>query len=106
LPPANTPPALSAAGTSGYPITCRWAQAIRNRLLNIDGIIYESHQIAGQCAVLFQPPKDQPPLFKVVAEPQSLLEPPARTLLIKEALKANIAVDLGDDIEDEFQTEE
>jgi hypothetical protein len=93
--PGQRPPALSAAGPSGYPITCQWAQSIHDRLPGIDGIIYESHQIAGQCVVLFQRSTQRPPLFRVIAEPQSLLDPPARTLLIREAIKANIAIDFG-----------
>ena len=99
------PPALAAAGPSGYPITRRWAQSIRDRLPEIEGIIYESHQVPGHCAVLFQRPAQVPPVFEVTAAPQSLLEPPARTLLIREALKADIAVDFGEEPENGAQTE-
>jgi len=98
------PPALTAASPSGYSITRRWAQSIRNRLPEIEGIIYESHQVPGHCAVLFQRPTQVPPVFEVTAAPQSLLEPPARTLLIREGLKANIAVDFGDESDDEAET--
>jgi hypothetical protein len=91
------PPPLTAVGPSAYGMTARWAQAIRTRVPEIDGLIYESHQIAGHCVVLFQRPGQVSPAFNVMAEPQSLLDAPARTLLLKEAQKANIAVEFGDE---------
>jgi RES domain len=49
------PPKLSAAPKSAYNITREWAQQLHTRIPEIDGLIYESHQLPGDCVVLFQP---------------------------------------------------
>lgn len=49
------PPKLSAAPKSAYNITREWAQQLYTRIPEIDGLIYESHQLPGDCIVLFQP---------------------------------------------------
>jgi hypothetical protein len=62
-------------------------------------MIYESHQVSGACAVLFKRPSQTPPLFTVVGEAQSFLAQPARARLLREARKAGVAVDFGEDDE-------
>jgi hypothetical protein len=99
------PPDLTAAWPAGYPITRAWAQALHARLPEIDGIIYESHQVSGHCAVFYRPPLD-PLLFEITSDPHPVSREPVRTLLLKEARKARVAIDFGDDDADAILDED
>jgi hypothetical protein len=87
------PPKLSAAPKSAYDITREWAQQIYARLPEIDGLIYESHQVAGDCIVLFQ--QKDPEVFRPVGVAQLVGEEPVRSILRKESEKAGAVVDFG-----------
>jgi hypothetical protein len=94
------PPDLTAAWPKGYPLTSLWAQALRARIPALDGVLYESHQIRTACAVFYQRPGATGPLFDVHNTPRSVNSSPVRGLLLKEAQKAGVAVDFGDDPDD------
>jgi hypothetical protein len=87
------PPKLTAAPQSAYSLTREWAQQLYSRLPEIDGFIYESHQIPGDCIVLFQP--TDPDVFKPVGTAQLVSEEPVRSILRREAKKAGAVVDWG-----------
>lgn len=88
------PPDLTAAWPSAYDTTRAWAQALYDRIPDIDGFIYESHQVPGDCVVLLQP--DSPDVFETDGDALPLNEDPVRATLKKEAKKAGAAVDFGD----------
>jgi hypothetical protein len=94
-------PDLSAAWPRGYDLTRLWAQALYERLPDLDGIIYESHQVSGNCVILYQPQMTDAALFDVQQDPEYISEGGARELLLKEAHKAGVAVDFGEDDERE-----
>jgi hypothetical protein len=87
------PPNLSAAPKSAYSITREWAQQLYTRLPEIDGFIYESHQISGDCILLLQP--QDPIVFRPVGAARPVSEEPARSILRAEARKAGAVVDYG-----------
>jgi hypothetical protein len=88
------PPKLTAAPESAYAVTREWAQQIYTRIPETDGLIYESHQVPGDCIVLFQP--KNPKLFQPASSAKLVSEEPVRTILQKEAEKAGAVVDFGD----------
>jgi len=92
--PGKHPPALTAAWPHRYPYTQKWAQELYARLPDIDGLIYESHQVAGDCIVLFQP--KQPDVFIPVGEAHTVRSGPVRKILKNEAKRAGAVVDFGD----------
>jgi hypothetical protein len=87
------PPKLSAAPKSAYPVTREWVQQLYLRMPEIDGFIYESHQVPGDCVVLFQ--LEDPEVFRAVGAAQAVSEEPVRSILRKEAKKAGAVVDFG-----------
>ena len=93
------PPDLTQAWPSAYHLTRAWAQALHDSVPNLAGIIYESHQVNGDCIVLYKT-HDQD-VFHNACTPQPIAEAPVRELLIREALKASAAVDFGTDIDDD-----
>lgn len=97
--PGKRPPDLTAAWPHMYDKTRAWAQALYERLPGLDGILYESHQVAGDCIVLIQPADS--PIFEVRAKPQPLVREPVRSFLVSEALSAAAVVDFGDDDDDD-----
>ena len=95
--PGKRPPDLTAAWPKGYPLTAAWAQALRDRIPALDGIVYESHQVGSICAVFYKRSAHIEPLFDVTHDPQLVTRPPIRRLLLEEGQKAGVAVDFGDD---------
>jgi hypothetical protein len=87
------PPKLSVAPKAGYVITREWAQRLYERIPEIDGLIYESHQVSGDCIVLFQP--TDLVVFEPVDGETPVNREPIRTLLRSEAHKAGAVVDFG-----------
>jgi hypothetical protein len=83
--PGKRAPDLSVAWPTAYDLTRSWAQASYDRLPDLDGIIYESHQVSGQCVVLYKPEKTTEPLFTIQVIPQSIREGATRELLLREA---------------------
>jgi hypothetical protein len=67
---------LTAAWPSAYDLTPRWAQALTDRLPNLDGIIYESHQVVGHSVVLYQHDKSAADLFTVSGDPEPFVRGP------------------------------
>jgi hypothetical protein len=90
-------PNLSAAWPVAYPLTRSWAQALYDRLPEIDGIIYESHQVSGDCVVLYQRADTETTLFQIEDKPRRVRSGSTRSLLLSEARKSGIAVDFGED---------
>ena len=87
------PPKLTAAPMSAYNITRAWAQQLYTRIPEMDGLIYESHQLPGDCIVLFQPA--DPEVLTAVGEAVRVSDEPIRSLLRAEAKKAGAVVDFG-----------
>lgn len=87
-------PNLSAAPKSAYGVTREWAEQLYTRIPEIDGLIYESHQVPGECIVLYQP--RDPEVFKPVAGAQRVSDEPIRSILSTEAKKAGRIIDFGD----------
>lgn len=87
------PPKLSAAPKSAYSITREWAQQLYARLPEMDGLIYESHQVPGNCIVVFQ--QRDAEVFRPVGAAQLVSEEPVSSILRKESKKAGAAVDFG-----------
>jgi hypothetical protein len=79
-------------------ITRAWAQALHDRLPEVDGLIYESHQVPGDCVVLWQ--SRQPEVFKPVGRAQPVNAGAVRKLLRAEARKSGAVVDFGDLVDD------
>jgi hypothetical protein len=87
------PPKLSAAPKSAYTITREWAQQLYTRIPEFDGLLYESHQLAGDCIVLFQPKHSE--VFDPIGAAKLVSDEPVRSLLRREAQKAGAVVDFG-----------
>ena len=94
--PGKRAPDLTAAWPRAYDLTRLWAQGLYDRLPNLDGIIYESHQVAGHCVALCQQEKTGTPLFTIEDDPQLVREGEAREHLLREARKAGVSVDFGE----------
>jgi hypothetical protein len=92
------PPDLTQAWPQGYGMTRGWAQALYDTISRLSGIIYESHQVDGDCIVLFE--TDDLEVFHVVGSAERISATPLRDVLISEALKASAGVDFGSDDED------
>jgi hypothetical protein len=60
----------------------------------MDGLIYESHQVPGDCIVLFQPKNLD--AFMPMGEAQTVSSEPVRIILKTEAKRAGAIVDFGD----------
>jgi len=69
------PPDLTQAWPAGYTVTREWAQALRDRIPELNGLIYESHQVPGDCIVLHQPMPDLR-VFDVIGPAQSVRQDP------------------------------
>lgn len=87
-------PSLSAAPSYLYDRTRHWAQHLLNRIPEMDGILYESHQIPGDCIVLYS--DDVSRVFEPVASAVHVRDEPVRSLLRREAARVNAVVDFGD----------
>jgi RES domain len=86
-------PQLSAAPASAYDITRAWAQALYARIPEIDGFLYESFQVPGDCILLLQPTNIE--VFNVQGTAHAVSDEPVRTLLRTEAHKAGAVIDFG-----------
>jgi hypothetical protein len=64
-----------------------------SEFLQIDGLIYESHQFPGDCIVLFQPTDLH--VFRPVGRAQLVSDEPVRSTLRNEAKKAGAVLDFG-----------
>lgn len=89
------PPDLTRAWPSAYHLTRAWAQALYDTIPALEGIIYESHQVDGDCIVLFD--TDGHGVFRDLASAQPISATPVREVLIREALKASAGMDIGTD---------
>jgi hypothetical protein len=92
--PGKRPPDLTAAWPTAYGLTRQWAQALYERIPELDGFIYESHQVPGECIVLFQP--KTPEVFVPIEDALPVVADPVRKLLRAEARRAGAAIDFGD----------
>lgn len=87
-------PRLSAAPDFLYDRTRLWAQSLIDHIPGVDGILYESHQVPGDCLIVFADTTAL--IFEPVAAALSVRAEPIRRLLRREAAKANAYVDFGD----------
>lgn len=90
----KSPPLLTSVGKAAYPIARKWVQALYRRIPQLDGLIYESHQLPANCIVLFQP--RDPKIFATEGDAQPVNSGAVRKLLRAEARKAGAVVDFGD----------
>ncbi len=88
------PPDLTAAWPSAYNTTRAWAQGLYDRIPDVEGLIYESHQVPGECVVLF--PSGDLEVFEPFGDALPLNEDPVRSMLKREARKAGALVDFGE----------
>jgi hypothetical protein len=95
--PTKRPPDLSPAWPAAYDITREWTQRLYERMPFVDGFIYESHQVQGNCILLLQ--RADPEVFTTTGKANPLNEEPVRSILRSEARKAGAVVDFGDDPE-------
>lgn len=95
-PDRTRPPDLSAAWPIAYPITRAWAQALYDNVPAIDGFRYESHMVPGHSFIVYD--RNTRPLFAVVGDPVHVREGQARELLLEQADRAGIAIDLEDEL--------
>jgi hypothetical protein len=94
---AIAPSAYAAAWPHAYGTTRMWAQEIYRRVPEIDGFIYESHHVSGDCIVLLQPEPKRVDVFTPGSEVLALCEHPVREMLEIEAARAQVVIDFGDD---------
>ena len=94
VPAGNRPPELSRAWPSAYTVTRHWAQGLYTRMPEIDGLLYESHQLNTDCAILYQ--LADPKVFTVTGTPVRVEAQPVRAMLDAEAAKAGSVVDYYD----------
>ena len=94
--PGKRPPDLTAAWPAAYETTRLWAQALYDRIPGIDGFIYESHQVPGDCIVLFQ--RKLREVFTPIGDAHPVDSGSLRELLKSEAKRArpDAVVDFGD----------
>lgn len=90
----KSPPMLTSVGKAAYPIARKWVQALYERIPDLDGLIYESHQLPANCIVLFRP--GNPKVFATEGDAQPVNTGAVRKLLRAEARKAGAVVDFGD----------
>jgi hypothetical protein len=88
-------PRLSAAPDFLYDRTRLWAQRLIDHIPGVDGILYESHQVSGDCLIVFA--DKTATIFERAAEAISVTEEPIRGLLRREAAKVNAYIDFGDE---------
>jgi hypothetical protein len=67
-------------------------EALYTNIAGVDGFIYESHQIVGECIVLFQSVDLE--TFDTVGAARSVSSEPIRSMLVRESKMAGAAVDL------------
>ncbi len=87
-------PELSRAWPHAYGTTRQWAQELVSRIPAIDGLLYESHQLNTDCAILYQ--SANPKVFSLVNRPVRVDKEPVRSMLKTEAGKAGAVVDFYD----------
>lgn len=89
----DRPPDLSAAWPQAFAFTRAWAQSLHDDLPGMEGLQYESHQIAGNCLVVFQ--TSETPVFHVTGTPQLVDAGLPRARLAQLAADAGAVVDFG-----------
>ena len=87
-------PDLSAAWPQAYSRTRAWAQALSDDLPGMEGLCYESHQLAGHCIVIYQP--DDRSVFDLLGPAQPVGGGESRTRLTELAAASGAVVDFGD----------
>lgn len=87
-------PRLSSALNSQYDRTRCWAQRLLDHIPEMRGLLYESHQVPGDCIIVFA--QDGMTVFEPVDQAISVRDNPVRDLLRREARRANAIVDFGD----------
>ena len=90
-------PLLSAAPDFHYDQTRHWAHQLLDHLPEMRGILYESHQVRGDCIIVFA--EEGMTLFEPIDDAISVRDEPVRALLRREAARANVIVDFGDPAE-------
>lgn len=88
------PPELSRAWPQAYVATRAWAQALLAHIPEIEGLIYESHQISASCAVLYQ--RSRAVAFAADGIPLPVDAEPVRSMLEELADEAGAVVDFED----------
>jgi hypothetical protein len=88
---------LSDAPDFLYDQTRHWAQKLVDHLPEMRGIVYESHQVPGDCIIVLA--EEGMNVFEPVGEAISVRDEPVRALLRREAARANAVVDFGDPAE-------
>ena len=84
-------PRLSAAPYYRYDQTRKWAQRLFDYVPDAEGFIYESHQLPGDCIVLFQ--NEPTRVFEPTGPAEPLRLDPVRSLLQREAARVGASVD-------------
>jgi len=92
--PDQRPPDLSSAWHQAYPVTREWAQCIYESIPGCQGLLYESHQVAGLCTVLFSGTASV--VFELVENHGLVARGRIRRMLIEEAARAGAGIDFGD----------
>ena len=92
--PGERAPDLTPVWPSGYKVTGQWAQMLHEEAAGAQGLFYESHQVPGQCFVLYQ--AHSADVFAVVDALGPMSQGKPRRWLIEEAQKAGITVDFDD----------
>ena len=86
-------PALSAATPIGYDTTREWAQQLYLRIPEMDGISYESHQLPGDCMVIYS--LRDLTVFDTVGSALGCRDEPVKGLLRAQAERAGAVIDFG-----------
>jgi hypothetical protein len=90
-------PRLCSAPIYQYDQTRYWAQRLFDHIPEMRGLPYESHQVPGDCIVVFA--RDAMTVFEPVDDVISVRDNLVRDLLRREARRANAIVDFGDPLE-------
>jgi hypothetical protein len=102
--PGKRAPDLTAAWPQAYHLTCLWAQALYDRLPNLEVSstnLTKSLETAWRCTSK----KTGTALFTIEDDPQLIREGDAREFLLREARKVGVSVDFGEgDGDDDTET--
>jgi len=84
-------PNLCAAPAHLYDRTRHWAQVLLDRIPEIEGILYESFQVPGECLLLFADSNTE--VFEPFGAAVAVRDEPIRSMLRHEAMRVNARVD-------------
>jgi hypothetical protein len=87
-------PSLSAAPAHLYDRTRAWAQRLFEQIPGMEGILYESHQIPGDCIIVLSDAGS--PVFEPSGRATRMADEPVCSLLRREAARVNAVVDFGE----------